>query len=121
MFYRNGPVVRRTYKNLMKFLLPIVLFLVGYDSLAQTQSCPINSNFSIGDLTHWSAYIGVLGNQNDPAGAHVDFDTASGAPSGTLGVKSIAEYNLPSVTGIQIITNSGTDYWGGFPTIPTIK
>ncbi|HVV07289.1 MAG TPA: hypothetical protein VHC96_23840 [Puia sp.] len=105
----------------MKFLLPIVFLLVGYDSLAQTQSCPINSNFSIGDLTHWSAYIGVLGNQNNPAGANVPYDTSSGAPTGTLGVKSITEYNLPSVIGIQVITNSSTDYWGGFPTIPTIN
>ncbi|HVU58712.1 MAG TPA: hypothetical protein VHD83_26815, partial [Puia sp.] len=80
----------------MKFLLPIVFFFIGYTSLAQTQSCPINSNFSIGDLTHWSAYVGVLANQNSGA-VHVPYDTASAAPTGTMGVRIITEYNLPSV------------------------
>ncbi|HVU59116.1 MAG TPA: hypothetical protein VHD83_28835, partial [Puia sp.] len=31
------------------------------------------------------------------------------------------EYNLPSVTGIQVISSNSTDYWGNFPTIPTIN
>jgi hypothetical protein len=105
----------------MKFLLPIVFFLIGYESLAQTQSCPINSNFSIGDLTHWSAFIGILGNQNVPAGANVPYDTTEGAPNGTIGVNTITEYNLPNVIGIQVINNTSTDYWGGFATIPTIN
>jgi len=105
----------------MKFLLPIVFFLSGYDLLAQTQSCPINSNFSIGDLTHWSAFIGILPNQNFPKGDTVFYDTTSGPPNGTIGVSSFTEYNLPSVIGIQVINNSSTDYWGGFATIPTIN
>jgi hypothetical protein len=105
----------------MKFLLPIALILIGYDSLAQTQSCPINSNFSIGDLTHWSAFIGILGNQNVPNGANVPYDTTEGAPNGTIGVNTFTEYNLPSVIGIQVVNNNSTDYWGGFATIPTIN
>src|SRR5258708_39907045 len=103
----------------MKFLLPIVCLLVYYDSPAQTQACPINSNFSFGNLTHWSASIGVLGNTSS-SGANITYDSTSGAPSGTQGVSSITEYNLPSVIGIQVVTSNSTDYLGGFPTIPTI-
>ena len=97
-----------------------MLFLIGYNSLAQ-QSCPINSNFSIGNLTHWSATIGVLPNQNNVQGDTLFYDTTSGPPGGTTGVSSLTEYELPSVIGIQVINSNSTDYWGGFATIPTIN
>jgi len=108
--------------SLMKFLLPIVCLLVSHDLLAQTQACPLNSNFSQGDLTHWSAYTNNNNGGNPaPEGRAKKYDTAQGAPGGTQGVSSITEYNLPSVTGIQVITNNSTDYLGGFPTIPNIN
>ncbi|MBN9382631.1 MAG: gliding motility-associated C-terminal domain-containing protein [Chitinophagaceae bacterium] len=104
----------------MKFLLPIVCLLVSYDLLAQQQACPLNNDFSLGNLTHWHAYTGNNAGGN-PASTIKPYDTAQGAPGGTIGVSSISEFNLPSTTGIQVITNNYTDYLGGFPTIPTIN
>ena len=40
---------------------------------------------------------------------------------GTLGASAIPEFNLPSVNGIQILSVSSTDPYGGFPTIPKIN
>ena len=104
----------------MKFLLPIACLLMSYDLLAQPQACPLNNNFSLGNLTHWYAYTGNNAGGN-PASTIKGYDTAQGAPGGTIGVRSITEYNLSSVTGIQVITSNTTDYLGGFPTIPTIN
>lgn len=103
----------------MKFLLPIVCLLVSYDLLAQ-QACPLNNDFSLGNLTHWHAYTGNNAGGN-PASTIRNYDTTQGVPGGTIGVGSITEYNLPSVTGIQVITSNSTDYLGGFSTIPTIN
>lgn len=104
----------------MKLFLPIVCLLVCYDSLAQMQACPINNNFSAGNLQHWFAYTGNNAGGN-PASVTRPYDTAQGPPNGTQGVRAISEYNLSSTTGIQVITSNSTDYLGGFATIPTIN
>jgi gliding motility-associated-like protein len=120
MFMKAGIYSFTFIGSLMKFLLPIICLLVGYDSLAQVQACPLNSNFSTGNLTHWRAYTGN-NNGGNPAQTIRGYDTAQGAPNGTQGVSSISEYNLTGTTGIQVITSNSTDYLGGFATIPTIN
>jgi len=106
----------------MKFLLPIFFLLVCFASFAQQQACPINSNFSQGNLNYWNAYTGnnVGGNPARPENRK-NYSASQGAPNGTQGVTAISEYNLPSTTGIRVITSNSTDYLGGFPTIPTIN
>ena len=104
----------------MKYFLPVVwLFIVQY-SFAQSQTCPLNNNFSFGNLTHWQA---VMGNNigGNPATDTLAYDSLTASPSGTLGTTLIYEYNLPSVPGIQILSTSSTDAYGKFPTIPTIN
>ena len=49
------------------------------------------------------------------------FSTLLPPPSGTIGATTIPEYQLPSVNGIHTITASSSDYFGGFPTVPTIN
>src|SRR3954468_10339404 len=98
----------------MKLFLPILFLLACYHSFGQAQTCPLNSNFSLGNLTNWSAYTGNNARGN-PASEIKPYFSDRGAPDGTQGVNTITEYNLPSVTGIQIITGNSTDYWGGFP------
>ena len=93
------------------------------------QACPANSNFSMGTLTHWSAYTGnnkyrgtnTSGDGNLGSGYTTPYDTTSGLPTGTLGTSDILEYQLGSPNGIQVITTTGTDPFGFFQTIPTIN
>jgi gliding motility-associated-like protein len=90
-------------------------------STAQSQSCPININFSGGNLTHWEAYTGNNKNGNGPSAIKVVYDSSQPAPNGTIGAINLPEYNLPEVNGIAVITGQGTDPFGGFPMIPTIN
>lgn len=75
----------------------------------------------MGNLTYWSAYTGNNKEGNGPGAIVVRYDPANTAPTGTLGTSVIYEYQLPSVPGIQVLTSSGTDLWGGFATIPNIN
>lgn len=104
----------------MKQLLPVICLLIYKIAAAQDQVCPLNSNFSLGNLTHWEAYTGNNAAGN-PSTDTVTYDSARGAPSGTLGVGSISEFNLPSVTGIRVITANSRDPFGFFNTIPKIN
>jgi hypothetical protein len=106
----------------MKFWL-CALCLVIFSSLsAQMQTCPANINFSQNNLTHWFAYTGNNRAGNGPTAIMRTYDSLNLAPNGTLGARTIYEYNLfPQVAGIQVITNNGKDLYGGFPTIPTIN
>jgi hypothetical protein len=85
--------------------------------------CPLNSNWSTGNLTHWFAYTGnnALPNGNGANAIKMRYDSTTGPPSGTIGVQAIQEYQLPSVNGIQVFATSGTDPFGGFATIPNIN
>ena len=76
---------------------------------SQLQSCPANINFSAGSISDWSAQTGLRGTSNSQPYP---------APNG--GVSNIPEYHIPA-TGIQVITTSTNDLYGGFPTIPTIN
>ena len=105
----------------MKKIYPVFLLLVAQSAFSQSQVCPLNSNWSQGNLTHWFAYTG-----NNSQGDNINdrlslYDSTTGAPRGTIGVQAIQEYALPSVNGIQVTSLPSTDPFGGFPTIPTIN
>jgi gliding motility-associated-like protein len=106
----------------MKNFLFVLCLLTIHVAFAQTQVCPLNSNWSLGNLTHWQAYTGNNGAYGNGPSAILDvYDSNAGPPSGTQGVSSINEYQLPSVAGIQILSRSTIDAFGLFPTIPKIN
>jgi len=96
------------------------LLFVSPKIFSQAQSCPVNINFALDNLTHWEAYTGNNANGNEDQ-TRLYYDSTKTAPGGTINVKAIAEFNLPSVTGIQVITAQGNDIFGGFQKIPTIN
>lgn len=107
--------------KIIKFWLCSLCVLIYAPSFPQMQACPVNINFSSGTLAHWFAYTGNNKNGNGAASIKQTYDSLTLAPTGTIGATNIAEYNLPSVSGIQTITTPGTDAFGGFATIPTIN
>jgi gliding motility-associated-like protein len=90
-------------------------------SAEQSQSCPININFAAGALTHWQAYTGNNKSGNGSGAILVTYDSSQPAPNGTIGATNLPEYDLPSVSGISVITGQAIDPFGGFQTIPTIN
>jgi gliding motility-associated-like protein len=88
---------------------------------AQSQSCPININFSAGALNHWEAYTGNNQGGNGASAIKLTYDSSLQAPHGTIGATDFPEYNLPGVSGIQVITSQSIDPFGSFQTIPTIN
>ncbi|MBS1920425.1 MAG: gliding motility-associated C-terminal domain-containing protein [Bacteroidetes bacterium] len=93
--------------------IKIVLLCVGmlafeFSALSQSQSCPANVNFAAGDISSWSAQTGLV---NGPTQNY---------PAPNSGVSIIREYSI-NTTGIQVITSSSSDRYGGFPTIPVIN
>ncbi|HET6255467.1 MAG TPA: gliding motility-associated C-terminal domain-containing protein [Puia sp.] len=105
----------------MRKIYPVLLLLIAQSAYSQSQVCPLNSNWSLDNLTHWWAYTGNNAGGNGPGAIKETFDSTIGPPTGTLGTQMIQEYNLPSVTGIQVLAASTIDPYGGFPTIPTIN
>lgn len=105
----------------MKRIYPVILLLIAQSAYSQSQVCPLNSNWSLGNLTHWWAYTGNNDGGNGPNAIKMNYDSTDGPPRGTIGTQSIEEYLLPSVMGIQVIASSSTDPYGGFPTIPRIN
>ncbi len=105
----------------MKCRLSAVFLIVWLGSFSQTQTCPANINFATGDLTHWYAYTGNNELGNGPSAILQRYDSNNSYPTGTIGTRSIQEYDLNSVVGIRVITSSSRDPFGNFPTIPTIN
>ena len=116
----------------MKSILGVILcVLVSIPVLAQIQACPANDNFSMGTITHWSAYTGnnrVRGSnttgEGDLGSLETLYDTTGNLgtnPLGTNGVGAINEYGLGSPDGIQVLTSSTIDPFGFFQTIPNIN
>lgn len=94
-----------------QILASVILLWTGLSPIltfGQDQTCPVNINFSSGDLSQWSALTGLLG------GTVVNY----AAPN--TGTTTIPEYSISGV-GIQVITTPGIDPFGGFTTIPTIN
>ena len=107
-------------QNLMRFFFGVLCLLVSCRIFAQTQSCPLNSSWSSGTLTHWEAYTGNNKNGNGDSAIKKTYDSGVAYPSGTLGAVTLPEYQL-SANGMQVISASGTDPYGGFATIPNIN
>ncbi|HTQ66480.1 MAG TPA: gliding motility-associated C-terminal domain-containing protein [Puia sp.] len=105
----------------MKCWLCGYCMLIAWPAFSQSQTCPLNINFGTGDLTHWFAYTGNNMNGNGPSAIQETYDSNSASPVGTRGARVIFEYNLPGIPGIQVITGSGVDPFGGFSTIPIIN
>src|SRR5579872_4005665 len=101
--------------------LVVLATLPALSSAEQSQSCPININFSDGTLIHWEAYTGNNTGGNGPNAIKVLYDSNQLAPNGTIGATTLPEYNLPGVNGIRVVTSQGIDPFGGFQTIPTIN
>jgi len=95
--------------------------LPAMPSFEQSQSCPININFSTGTLTHWQAYTGNNKDGNGPDAIKLVYDSNASTPFGTIGAATLPEYNLPGVSGVRVITTQATDPFGRFPMIPTIN
>ena len=107
-------------KHILFILISGFCFFNCPNAFSQTQTCPVNINFSLDNLTHWEAYTGNNAQGNSKQTRQY-YDSTRPAPSGTIGAKTIYEYLLPTVPGIQIITAQGTDLFGGFQKIPTIN
>src|SRR5271169_3367795 len=104
----------------MKHFLPAVWLLMAHADLS-AQVCPLNSNWSSGYLTHWDAYTGNNMGGNGPSAIQRLYDSTQAAPGGTLGNNTIYEYQLPGVPGIQILSSTSIDPYGGFATVPKIN
>jgi gliding motility-associated-like protein len=105
----------------MNLWLVVLATIPALPSAEQSQSCPININFSDGTLTHWEAYTGNNKAGNGPGAIMAVYDSGQSAPGGTIGATALPEYDLPSVSGIRVITSQGIDPFGSFQMIPTIN
>jgi len=94
--------------QLKVWLVSFATFFTFSPAYSQLQSCPVNINFSAGDLSSWSAKTGLLG------GASQNY------PAPNNGVSVIPEFSIAPI-GIRVITASNTDTYGGFQTIPVIN
>jgi gliding motility-associated-like protein len=90
------------------YILFLTSIIVAFSGNSQTQTCPANINFGSGDLSFWSVTTGLMG------GATQSY------PAPNIGLTTVPEYSIGN-TGIQVITSSGTDPYGFFPTVPTVN
>jgi gliding motility-associated-like protein len=104
----------------MRHFFPVFLLFVSVSVSAQTQVCPLNNSFSLGNLTHWSAYTSEWLGTGIYA-VKQTYDSTASAPSGTIGNSLIFEYNLPTTSAIQVLSSAGTDPYGLFTTVPRIN
>ncbi len=107
-------------KKILYILIGAFGFLISSKTFGQSQSCPLNINFALDNLTHWWAYTGNNQNGNNDQ-LRKNYDSTKAAPVGTIGANGISEFQLPTVLGIQVITAQGIDPFGGFQKIPTIN
>ncbi|MDF2192787.1 gliding motility-associated C-terminal domain-containing protein [Paraflavitalea sp. CAU 1676] len=95
-------------KKWLIWLLPIVAGGMAMPCYAQLQACPMNINFSAGDLSSWTATTGLVARNTQ-------------SYTGTnAGLTTIPEYTI-STTGVEVITSSTIDHFGKFATIPVIN
>ena len=94
--------------------LVVLSTIPALPSAEQSQSCPVNINFSNGSLSHWEAYTGNNKDGNGPDAIKVTYNPSDAQTA-------FPEYNLPAVSGIRLISSQGADPFGGFPMIPTIN
>lgn len=108
-------------RSAMNLWLVVLATIPALSSVEQSQSCPVNINFSGGSLVHWEAYTGNNQTGNGDSAIKIVYDSTQPAPYGTIGATALPEYELPTVSGITVITSQGSDVFGGFQTIPTIN
>jgi gliding motility-associated-like protein len=94
--------------KLRLIIISTLFILWGFPVFCQNQVCPVNINFSAGNITNWSAKTGLANG------------TSSDYPAPNTGRSTIPEYSI-STTGIQVLTLPTTDKYGFFPTVPTIN
>jgi hypothetical protein len=104
-----------------KIWMILIAILPTLAAVAQSQTCPVNINFSAGNLVHWEAYTGNNKEGNGPDAIKIVYDSTQASPYGTNGATGLPEYDLPGINGIRVITTQGADGFGNFPMIPTIK
>ena len=107
-------------KNIYYILVCALCLLAAPGLFGQAQTCPVNINFALDNLTHWEAYTGNNAQGNNKQMIQL-YDSTKTAPTGTINVQSIQEYQGPDILGIQVITAQGNDLYGGFQKIPTIN
>jgi gliding motility-associated-like protein len=95
-------------KTCIKYWLCFAILCIAVRGFSQIQTCPSNINFNTGDLSFWSATTGLVNRASQTY------------PAPNIGTTAISEYTIPA-TGIQVITTSFNDQFGGFPSIPTIN
>jgi gliding motility-associated-like protein len=95
-------------RKLRLIFLSVATALCMFPALGQDQTCPLNINFSSGDISNWSAKTGLVGG------------SVTSYPAPNAGRSSIPEYSI-TTTGIKVNTTGGTDKYGSFPIIPTIN
>ncbi len=105
----------------INMLFVVLATIPGLPSAEQSQSCPVNIDFSNGTLIHWNAYTGNNTGGNGPDAIKIVYDSSESLPNGTIGATNLPEYNLPAVSGVRVVTGQGFDPFGGFQTIPTIN
>src|SRR6476660_2805333 len=94
--------------KLKVWLTGFATFFISFPLYSQLQSCPVNINFSAGDLSSWSAKTGLVNGANKTY------------PAPNNGVSLIPEFSISPI-GIKVITTSTSDLYGGFQTIPVIN
>jgi gliding motility-associated-like protein len=99
----------------------VLASLSALSAAAQSQSCPMNIDFSNATLFHWEAYTGNNQGGNGTGAIKQTYDSSQQAPYGTIGATSFPEYQLPNVNGIRVISTQSFDAFGNFHTIPTIN
>ena len=108
-------------RRVINLWLVVLATISGLPSAEQSQSCPINIDFSDGTLIHWEAYTGNNKEGNGASAVKVVYDSSQSTPNGTIGATTLPEYNLPGVSGMRVVTSQGIDPFGSFQTIPTIN
>jgi gliding motility-associated-like protein len=98
----------------MQLWVLVLSTIPALPSAEQSQSCPINIDFSNGSLTQWEVYTGNNKDGNGPGAIMTTYNPGNGQTS-------FPEYNLPSVSGVRVIAYQDNDPFGGFPMIPTIN
>lgn len=92
-----------------KLLVFFLILNAAFNLKAQIQTCPDNINFAAGDLRNWTVKTSL-----------VNGTTVTTYPLPNTGLTTVPEQAI-STTGISVITSSTNDYYGGFPTVPTIN
>jgi hypothetical protein len=105
----------------MRYCLTSVLLVCAVAGYSQSQECPPNIDWSLGNLTHWFAYTGNNAGGNGPGAIKQTYDSTFPAPTGTIGATAIHDYKRSDTFGITMVSSNFNDPFGNFAAIPTIN